>query len=108
MADQQPRNAPLLFISASVIWGSTWLAIKYQLGIVPADVSVAYRFALAAVVMATWCALSGRSLRFSLRQHAFIAVQGALMFAFNYIGVYRAEEYATSGLVAVLFSTIVF
>ena len=50
----------------------------------------------------------GRSLRFSRREHLFLAAQGALMFGFNYSGVYIAEVYATSGLVAVLFSTIVF
>ncbi|HVO90110.1 MAG TPA: EamA family transporter [Casimicrobiaceae bacterium] len=108
MSEKPTRQATPLFIVATVIWGSTWLGIKYQLGVVPSDVSVAYRFALAALILAAWCALTGRSLRFTVRQHLFIAVQGALLFGFNYIGVYWAEEYATSGLVAVLFSTIVF
>jgi drug/metabolite transporter (DMT)-like permease len=102
------RNPAFLFVVATLIWGSTWFAIKYQLGIVASDVSVAYRFAIAALMMAAWCAFTGRSLRFSPAQHAFIAAQGALLFGLNYIGVYWAEEYATSGLVAVLFSTIVF
>jgi drug/metabolite transporter (DMT)-like permease len=108
MSEKASRQASLLFFIATAIWGSTWLGIKYQLGVVPSDVSVAYRFALAAAMLAAWCASTGASLRFTPRQHLFIAVQGALMFGFNYIGVYFAEEYATSGLVAVLFSTIVF
>jgi drug/metabolite transporter (DMT)-like permease len=91
-----------------MIWGSTWLAIKFQLGNVAPDVSVAYRFALAALLLAVWCALTGRSLRFDARSHAFLALQGVLMFGLNYVAVYWAERYATSGLVAVLFSTIVF
>jgi drug/metabolite transporter (DMT)-like permease len=95
-------------MTSTVIWGSTWLAIKFQLRSVAPDVSVAYRFALAALLLAGWCALSGRSLRFDARSHAFIALQGVLMFGLNYVGVYWAERYATSGLVAVLFSTIVF
>jgi drug/metabolite transporter (DMT)-like permease len=97
-----------LFAAATLIWGSTWLAIKYQLGSVAPEAAVAYRFALAAVLLGAWCALTGRSLRFSPRAHAFIALQGALLFGLNYVGVYWAEEHATSGLVAVLFSTIVF
>jgi drug/metabolite transporter (DMT)-like permease len=97
-----------LFIISTLIWGSTWLAIKFQLGAVSPAVSVAYRFALAAIVLALWCACRRRSLQFNARQHAYIAVQGFLMFGLNYVGVYYAERYATSGLVAVLFSTIVF
>jgi len=102
-------RAPIaLFAIAASIWGSTWLAIKFQLGVVSPDVSVAYRFALAAILLGAWCAMTGRSLRFDRRAHAFLALQGVLLFGFNYVGVYWAERYATSGLVAVLFSTIVF
>jgi drug/metabolite transporter (DMT)-like permease len=101
-------TAPWLFTAASGIWGSTWLAIKFQLGNVAPEASVAYRFAIAALLLAAWCAATGRSLRFSASQHAFIALQGVLLFGFNYVVVYWAEQYATSGLVAVLFSTIVF
>jgi drug/metabolite transporter (DMT)-like permease len=97
-----------LFLAATLIWGSTWLGIKYQLGVVAPEASVAYRFALAAAMLAAWCALARRSLRFARREHAFIALQGALLFGLNYVAVYWAEQYATSGLVAVLFSTIVF
>jgi drug/metabolite transporter (DMT)-like permease len=107
------RTAPTpgtttLFAASTLIWGSTWLAIKYQLGSVAPEASVAYRFALAALLLAAWCSATGKSLRFRPAQHAFIALQGALLFGLNYVGVYWAEQHATSGLVAVLFSTIVF
>ncbi len=102
------RSPPALFAISTLIWGSTWLAIKFQLGDVAPEVSVAYRFALAAALLGAWCAATRRSLRFSASAHAFIALQGALLFGFNYVTVYWAEQYATSGLVAVLFSTIVF
>jgi drug/metabolite transporter (DMT)-like permease len=102
------RSPPALFAIASLIWGSTWLAIKFQLGAVAPEVSVALRFALSALLLGAWCALTRRSLRFDRRTHAFLALQGLLLFGLNYIGVYWAEQYATSGLVAVLFSTIVF
>jgi drug/metabolite transporter (DMT)-like permease len=102
------RSPPALFAIATLIWGSTWLAIKFQLGAIVPEVSVAYRFALASLLLGAWCVAFGRSLRFSLREHVFIAMQGVLLFGLNYIAVYWAERYATSGLVAVLFSTIVF
>lgn len=102
------RSPAVLFAISTLIWGSTWLAIKFQLPNAAPEVSVALRFGLAAALLAAWCALTGRSLRFDRREHRLIALQGVLLFGFNYIGVYWAERYATSGLVAVLFSTIVF
>ena len=99
---------PALFLTSTLIWGSTWLAITFQLGMVAPEVSVAYRFALASVCLALWCAISGASLRFSRRNHAFLAAFGATLFGLNYVAVYWAERYVPSGLVAVVFSTIVF
>jgi drug/metabolite transporter (DMT)-like permease len=97
-----------LFAIATAIWGSTWLAIKFQLGTVDPAASVAYRFALAAAMLGAWCVASGRSLALPRRAHAWFLVQGATFFGLNYIGVYLAERHVTSGLVAVVFSTIVF
>ncbi len=108
MTGNRTPGASALFLAATMIWGSTWLGIKYQLGVVAAEVSVVYRFAAAAALLGLWCLATGRSLRFPLRTHAFLAAQGALMFGVNYAGVYLAEEQVASGLVAVLFSTIVF
>ena len=102
------RSPSTLFAISTAIWGSTWLAIKFQLGDVAPEVSVALRFALAALLLGAWCAVTGRSLRFDRRTHAFLALQGVLLFGLNYVAVYWAEQHATSGLVAVLFSTIVF
>ncbi len=102
------RGAPALFAIVTLIWGSTWLAITFQLGVVAAEISVAYRFALAALLLAIWCRATGRSLAFSRRNHLFLCAQGVLMFGANYVAIYEAERYLTSGLVAVLFSTIVF
>lgn len=97
-----------LFLIPTAIWGSTWLAITYQLGTVPPEISVVYRFALASAILAAWCLAAGTSLRFPRREHAFLAAFGATLFGVNYIGVYVAEQYVASGLVAVVFSTIVF
>ncbi len=97
-----------LFAIATLIWGSTWFAITFQLGAVAPEVSVVYRFALAALFLAGWCIVTGRSLRLPLRQHAWMAAQGTLLFGLNYLAVYKAELYIASGLVAVLFSLVVF
>lgn len=101
-------GSPALFATASLIWGSTWLAITFQLGSVAPEVSVVYRFALAALLVGVWCLVSRRSLKFSLPQHGWLAAQGTFLFGLNYIGVYWSEQYVASGLVAVIFSLIVF
>jgi drug/metabolite transporter (DMT)-like permease len=108
MIAARPPGTVMLFAAAALIWGSTWLGIKYQLGVVAPEASVAYRFVLAAALLGGWCIATRKSLRFSRSQHALIALQGSLLFGLNYVGVYWAETHATSGLVAVLFSTIVF
>ena len=97
-----------LYTVAVLIWGSTWLVIKFQLGVVSPLVSVAWRFALASLMLLAYCALRRRPLRFSMRDHLWIALQGVLLFGINYAGVYLSEQYLTSGLVAVLFSIVVF
>ena len=100
------QNATL-YLLTSLIWGSTWLAIKYQLGSVDPEISVAYRFALAAAILLVYSRLRGLPLRFSLRDHLYIGLQGLTLFSLNYILVYLAELYLTSGLVAIAFSLII-
>ncbi len=101
-------NTPTLFLIPTLIWGSTWLVILWQLGDVAPEVSVCYRFALAALALAAWCRATGRSLRFPARSHLFLAALGMFNMGFNYVWIYHAERHVTSGLVAVLFSTLVF
>ncbi len=97
-----------LYAAAVLIWGSTWLGIKFQLGEVAPAVSVAYRFALAALMLLAWCRWRGLPLRLPLAAHVLIATQGLLLFGLNYVLVYESERYLNSGLVAVVFSLIVF
>jgi hypothetical protein len=101
------RNLSLYAVTV-LIWGSTWLGIKFQLGEVDPLVSVVYRFSLASILLALWCGIRGLPMRFARRDHLFIALQGACLFAVNYWLFYLAEVHLTSGIVAVMFSTIVF
>jgi drug/metabolite transporter (DMT)-like permease len=98
--------APL--VGCSLIWGSTWFAITFQLGTVPAAVSVAYRFSLAALILFAWLAATGRAIRLSREQHLATALQGVLTFGVNYVFVYFAEQRLTSAVVAVIFAAMTF
>ncbi|WP_257306150.1 DMT family transporter [Geothrix campi] len=95
-----------LYLVSVLIWGSTWIAITFQYGRVAPEVSVVYRFGLAAFLLAAWCLLRGLKLRFTRREHGWLALQGALMFGLNYVCVYLAEQRIPSGLMAVIFSLL--
>lgn len=99
------KNA-IYYLMTVLIWGSTWIGIKMQLGVVDPMVSVTYRFALAAVILLCWCWLKRLKMRFSPLDHLFILLQGGLLFGFNYLFFYQAELVLTSGLAAVIFSTV--
>ena len=97
----------LFYISVVLIWGTTWFAILFQLGEVDPLASVIYRFALASAILMTWCLVSGKNMRYSLRDHLFMVMLGFFLFSLNYWLFYVAELYLASGLVAVVFSTMV-
>ena len=95
-----------LYLVTVLIWGSTWFVITLQLGVVPPAVSVAWRFLAAAAILIGFSLLRGLPLRFSRRDHLWMALQGLLLFCLNYVGFYVSEQYLASGLVAVICSML--
>jgi drug/metabolite transporter (DMT)-like permease len=95
------------FAFVTLIWGSTWIVIVGQLGVVPPSWSVTYRFAVAAAAMFAFAAFRRERLWLEPRGMAFAAVLGLAQFTFNFNFVYRAEQHITSGLVAVLFALLI-
>ena len=96
----------LLYATVVLIWGSTWAAIPFQLGTVAEEVSVGYRFGLAALVLYAYAFIGRRPLRLAANAVPLVFLQGALLFCINYFFVYYGTAYLTSGIVAVLFSSI--
>jgi len=97
----------LFYLATVLIWGTSWFAITFQLGDIDPTVSVFYRFFFAGLAVLAFCAVTGRRLRFSIFEHAYIALQGLCLFCVNYILIYWATSHISSGLVAVIFSTLV-
>ncbi len=95
--------ASLFFITVG-IWGSTWIAIKFQLDATAPEVGVALRFTLAALVVLGWCVARGIRLSMPARVHGLLAAVGVLGFCISYFFVYHAERFIVSGLVAVGYS----
>ncbi len=96
----------LLYVVTVLVWGSTWLAIEYQLGEVAPEVSVFYRYSAAALILFGWCRLRRLPLAFDLRAHGHFALLGVCLFGLNYLLTYYAQLRITSALSAIAFSTM--
>ncbi len=98
----------ILFVIPSLIWGSTWYAIKFQLGDIDPLISVSYRFILAGLMLFVISLATRKNMKFSLHEHFFMFLLGLSLFGLNYWFVYKAESTLTSGIVAVIFSLLIF
>ena len=99
-------NNALLYAITVLVWGSTWLAIEYQLGVVEPEVSIFYRYALASMILFLWCKYRRLKLLFNLKYHAWFVLLGLFLFCLNYILTYRAQVHITSALAAIIFSSM--
>ncbi|HVF37907.1 MAG TPA: DMT family transporter [Sphingomicrobium sp.] len=108
MKDGSRLDASIIvpFIIFTMVWGSTWIVIRDQLGVVPPQWSVAYRFAIAAVAMALLARWNGQSLKLDRGGMFAATVLGVAQFSVNFNSVYLAERYITSGIVATVFATL--
>jgi len=97
----------LLYLTVVLIWGSTWIVIPLQLGEVANELSVAYRFGIAAILLYGYAALTRRKIALPRQAYFFVFVQGTLLFSLNYFLVYYGTAYITTGLIAVTFSTVI-
>ena len=96
-----------LYVVTVLVWGSTWIAIEFQLGTVAPEVSIFYRYLLASALLFAWCRYRRLQLQFGLRAHADFLMLGVLLFSLNYIVTYYAQEHITSALTAIAFSMMV-
>jgi len=107
-ARRPPLDAAIVvpFAIFTLIWGSTWIVIRDQLGSVSPHWSVTYRFIIAAVAMMLLAKVQGQSLRLGRDGMIAAAVIGVTQFCINFNSVYLAERHITSGLVATFFALL--
>ena len=98
----------LLFIACVLIWGSTWMALTFQVGEVDPVVAVAWRFSIAVVCSGLWILLSRRSFSMPLRIHLKAASVGFFLYTLDYSFLYAAQQYMISALLAVLSSSVIY
>jgi drug/metabolite transporter (DMT)-like permease len=93
-----------LFTVCVLVWGTTWYAITWQVGVSSPELGVAMRFGLAGLCVLAWRASRGDTLRHGWRAHAWFALQGVFLYGVSYVCVYHAELHLPSGVVAVGYS----
>jgi drug/metabolite transporter (DMT)-like permease len=100
------RSVVIPFIIFTAIWGSTWIVIRGQLGTVPPQWSVTYRFVIAALAMAALAKWKGDDLRIGRKGLLAAIFLGFTQFCINFNAVYLAERHITSGVVATVFALL--
>jgi drug/metabolite transporter (DMT)-like permease len=93
-----------LYIITCFVWGTSWLALRMQLGTVAPEVSLLWRFALAGILVFGWALIARQRMRFALRDHMLFAAMGFFLFSTNFLFFYYGGQELTAGLLAVVFS----
>lgn len=92
----------LAFAAVYLIWGSTYIAIRYAIETLPPFLMAATRFLLAGSILFAWARLNGNRLSWSFAHWRRAFVIGSLLLLCGNGGVTWAEKYIASGLAALL------
>ena len=95
----------LLYGVIAFAWSTSWLPLKWQLGIVAPEVSIFWRFLAAGTLMMCFAIWRGENLRLPFAIHIRIAVLSLFLFSCNFTMFYYGGLGVSSGLLAVVFST---
>jgi drug/metabolite transporter (DMT)-like permease len=102
----QPRSSRALIILAFaavyVLWGSTYLAIRFAIETLPPFLMAATRFLIAGAILFVWAAVSGERIRYALSQWPKALLIGGMLLLGGNGGVTWAEKYIATGLAALL------
>lgn len=99
-------NNTLLYAVTVLIWGTTFLGIEYQLGIVPPEVSIVYRYVLASGLLFAWAFARRLPMSFGIRPHLRFMLLGLTLFSLNYVLTYHSQQHISSALAAIVFSSM--
>jgi drug/metabolite transporter (DMT)-like permease len=93
----------LAFIAIYLVWGSTYLAIRYAVETIPPLVTAGIRHTIAGGILLAWALIRGYRPR---REHWIAGiVVGALFFLIGHGSLHWAEQHVASGLAALLIAT---
>jgi drug/metabolite transporter (DMT)-like permease len=93
------------FLLLTLIWGTTWAAIRIGLQGVPPFTGVAVRFAIAGTLLLALAPVLGVRLGRGRHEKALWLANGLLSFCLSYAIVHWSEQYIPPGLAAMLWAT---
>ena len=93
-----------LYAFVICIWSTSWIGMRWQVGVVAPEVSVVWRFMIAGAAMFALAFLRRAPLRYGAADHLRFAGMGMMMFSSNFMFFYHATTMIPSGLVSVVFS----
>ena len=98
-----------IFAIVVFIWGGSFIAIEYQLGVVDESVSVFYRYFAASLIIFVFIFICKKPmLIFSKKDHFLFVLIGLFFFSLNYLFIYRGQNYLDSGTTAITFTMCLF
>jgi drug/metabolite transporter (DMT)-like permease len=101
-------NNPTLFSLCCLIWGSTWIAITYQIGHTSETFAIALRYLLASACLGAYCLVKKLPLNLPLHVHVKMAAVGLFLYSLNYTLLYLAQAHIISALLALMSSCIIY
>lgn len=101
-------NNATLFTLCCLIWGSTWIAITYQIGHTSETFAIALRYLLASLCLGGYCLIRRLPLNFPLHIHLKMAAVGVFLYSLNYTLLYVAQAHIISALLALMSSCIIY
>jgi len=94
------------FAIMALIWGTTWVAIKYSLMGYPPFSGAMLRFIFAAFVLAVYARARRDPLTVPRGSLRFVIVTAILLYVIDYGLIYWSEQYLNAGVTAIFFAAL--
>lgn len=107
VASRRPRKfwVLLAFLAVYVLWGSTYLAIRFAIDTLPPFIMAGTRFVVAGVILYAWARWQGATKPTWIHWRSTLIIGGLLLMTGNG-GVVWAEQVVPSGLTALLVAAV--
>jgi drug/metabolite transporter (DMT)-like permease len=105
MPARSPATALTGFVVLCLVWGTSWVAIKYSLEAFPPLLGATLRFSLAGLFLFAYCRLRSIPVSFRGQPWRVFLITAFLVYVVNYGLIYWAEQYLKAGVAAVVFAT---
>jgi drug/metabolite transporter (DMT)-like permease len=90
----------------SIIWGTTWVAIKVSLEGIPPFMGAAVRFMIAVLLLFIYSQFKRTSLKLNKSDFKMLFISAILLYTLDYGLIYWGEQYLDAGVTSIFFATM--